>query len=169
MNERSNKGLNLTRVGAGAPRSRRGAISWKVAAQVKPGVGRTSRSANRVRDRASELCWLARVTTVACGIAVLGGVTDASSPPTQLAACESALTSLVALLESKGELDAAHRYRGPVPGAEYSACRVSTEGRTWPKYEILRAADDMTVLVGRKANGGQPAVLFGPFRPAYRK
>ena len=36
-----NKGMNLTRVSAGAGRSRGSAASSRVAAQVMPGVGRT--------------------------------------------------------------------------------------------------------------------------------
>ena len=36
-----NKGMNLTRVGAGARRGRRGAASSWIAAQVMPGVGPT--------------------------------------------------------------------------------------------------------------------------------
>ena len=41
LEEKSNKGMNLTRVGAGAERSRRGVASWMVAVQVMPGVRRT--------------------------------------------------------------------------------------------------------------------------------
>ena len=47
--ERHNKGMKLTRVGAGAERSRRGAASSKVAAQLMPGVGPTP-SGNRVAE-----------------------------------------------------------------------------------------------------------------------
>jgi hypothetical protein len=39
---RPNKGMNLTRVGAGSLRSRRGAASPKVAAQVMPSVRPTT-------------------------------------------------------------------------------------------------------------------------------
>ena len=34
----SNKGMNLTRVGAGPGRRRRDAVPWRVAVQVMPGV-----------------------------------------------------------------------------------------------------------------------------------
>ena len=42
VDERPNNGMNLTRVGAGSQGTRRGGGSSWIAAQVMPGVGRTS-------------------------------------------------------------------------------------------------------------------------------
>jgi hypothetical protein len=88
----------------------------------------------------------------------------------ELEECESALTHLIGVLESKHQLAGTkERYQGTPLAGDYSKCRILNQGRPWPRYAVYRSKDNVTVVVEKRLSEGAEAVLYGPFRSAYRK
>jgi hypothetical protein len=98
-----------------------------------------------------------------------GFAEDNSHVPT----CELALSKLVDLLESKGELSPDRQVDElPDKGANFSICSVesSTQGHDSPhSYRIARHSDNVTVFVLRTSVNSTALEIYGPYYSAYRK
>ena len=84
--------------------------------------------------------------------------------------CEAALGNLITSLESKEQLvGTQYLYAGAPVGSDYSKCRVSGRRPSWPRYAVLRASDNINVVIEKRPTATAAPVLYGPFASAYRK
>ncbi len=115
--------------------------------------------------------WLARgVLCALLASTIASPVNAVASKAVPLEECEPALEALIKTLESKGQLsDPRHVYAGPPLGPDYSKCRISSSGSSWPRYAVYRSGDNVTVVIEKRSRDKEAPVLYGPFASAYRK